>query len=191
MESYKTLENLSHDLRCEATYLEMEYHLKNVIEGKEDKFLKDIDYTDRNIGKSCALARLSVKYDIPVIVPNVTMALFYTRKIPQYIPEYFTEKLPKVIVVNEYSRGKRFDYVLLEEGLDYALFNIVVRPMVRKGVVGYKNFYFSEKCITNSSTAKVIYTEDNFQPVLTDEEVIDLKKIVKWVSEFQRKVNKK
>ena len=115
MKLYERLYHLAYRLRYEVTYLEMKYHLKKVMKGKEDNYIKRIRYYDRNIGKSCALARLSVKYDIPVVVPFNSWTTRYTKDIPRYIPKYFKNRLPQVIVVNDYLRGKRFDYVLIEE----------------------------------------------------------------------------
>lgn len=139
MKLYERLYYLAYRLRYEATYLEMKYHLKRVMRGKEDNYIKRIRYYDRNIGKSCALARLSVKYDIPVVVPFNSWTTRYTKDIPRYIPKYFKNRLPQVIVVNDYLRGKRFDYVLIEECIPNEVINDIIKPMVKKGMVGYRN----------------------------------------------------
>jgi hypothetical protein len=117
----------------------MKYHLKRVMKGKKDSFIKRIRHNDRNIGKSCALARLSVKYDIPVAVPTNSWKDLYIKDIPRYIPKYFKNKLPQVIVANEYSRGKRFDFVLIEEGIPDKVLDYIVVPIANKGMVGYRN----------------------------------------------------
>lgn len=139
MKLYKKLEYLVYRFRYEATYLEMKYHLKRVIKGKEDDYIKKIRYNDRNIGKSCALARLSVKYDVPVAVPSMMCARFYEKDIPQYIPKYFNNKIPKTIIANGHSKGKRCDIILIEEGIPQKVIDWVIMPMVKKGSVGYKN----------------------------------------------------
>lgn len=139
MKLYKKLEYLSYRFRYEATYLEMKYHLQRLIKGKENSFIKKIGHYDRNIGKSCALARLSVKYDIPVVVPTHACSNFYKYDIPRYIPKYFKTRLPQTIVANEYSRGKRFDYILIEECIPDDIMNSIIKPMVKKGMVGYRN----------------------------------------------------
>ena len=139
MKLYKKLDYLAYRFKYEATYLEMKYHLIRVMKGKEDNFIKRIEHYDRNIGKSCALARLSVKYDIPVAVPTRAWADLYEKNIPRYIPKYFKKKRPKTIVVNENSKGKRYDVILLEECVPENLFNVIIMPMVKNGVVGYKS----------------------------------------------------
>jgi len=143
MKLYQKLEYLSYRFKYEATYLEMKYHLKNVMKGKESTFIKKINHYDRNIGKSCALARLSVKYNIPIAVPTNSWANLYTRDIPRYIPKYFKRKLPQTIVVNENSRGKRFNFILIEEGISEKAIDYIIMPMVNKGFVGYKNMEIS------------------------------------------------
>lgn len=139
MKLYKKLDYLAYRIRYEATYLEMKYHLKRVLKGEEREFLKWVDHYDRNIGKSCALARLSAKYDIPVAVPTKPWANLYEHDIPQYIPKYFKKKRPKTIVVNENSKDERYDIILLEECVPEEFLNAIIVPMVKKGIVGYKN----------------------------------------------------
>lgn len=139
MRLYEKLDYLAYRFRYEATYLEMKYHLKNVMKGKENNFIKRIGHYDRNIGKSCALARLSVKYNIPIAVYTKMWSDLYTKDIPRYIPKYFKKKRPQTIVVNENSKGKRYDIILLEECVPEEFLNAIIVPMVKKGIVGYKN----------------------------------------------------
>lgn len=139
MKLYEKLKYFSYRFRYEATYLEMKYHLKRVLKGKKNNYFKKISRYDRNIGKSCALARLSVKYDIPVAVPTKMWTDLYTKDIPRYIPKYFKKKLPQTIVANENLKGKRYDLILIEEGISEKALNYIIRPMVKKGLVGYKN----------------------------------------------------
>lgn len=115
---YKRVEYLSYWFRYEATYLEMKYHLKQVIKGRETSYFKRIGHYDRNIGKSAALARLSAKYDIPVIVPLRRWADTIEKDIPRYLPQYFKKRTPKCICVNECARQKRYDIMLIEENVD-------------------------------------------------------------------------
>ena len=139
MKLYEKLDYLAYRIRYEATYLEMKYHLKRVMKGKENNYIKRIRHYDRNIGKSCALARLSIKYNIPIVIPFNSWTTRYTKDIPRYIPKYFKSRLPQTIVVNDYSRGERFDYILIEECIPNEVINNIVIPMVKKGVVGYRN----------------------------------------------------
>lgn len=139
MKLYERLDYLAYRFRYEATYLEMKYHLCKVLKGKgNDDYFKKVGHYSRNIGKSCALARLSVKYDIPVAVPTNSWKDLYIRNIPRYIPKYFKNKLPQVIVANEYSKGKRYETILLEECIPHDAIDIVISPMA-KNLIGYIN----------------------------------------------------
>lgn len=129
---YKRVEYLSYWFRYEATYLEMKYHLKQVIKGRETSYFKRIGHYDRNIGKSAALARLSAKYDIPVIVPLRCWADTIEKDIPRYLPQYFKKRTPKCICVNECAGQKRYDIMLIEENVDRRYL-----PM-SEAVIGYE-----------------------------------------------------
>lgn len=115
----------------------MKYHLKQVLNGKEECYFKQIYHYDRNIGKSAALARLSAKYDIPVVVPTYTWKTLIERDIPKYIPKYFKWNRPKAIVLNR-SKDLRYTNLLVEEGfVDNEI--EMVKHMTLKGIVGYRN----------------------------------------------------
>jgi hypothetical protein len=116
----------------------MKHHLKQVLKGKEGYYIKTIGYYDRAIGKSVALARLSVKYDIPVAVPTCTWKEVLEKDIPKYLPKYFKKKLPKTIVINESQRGRRYKILLVEECLTEEQMNCVHHVTYGK-FVGYKN----------------------------------------------------
>ena len=84
MKLYQRLKKISQWLEYQATYHEMKYHLKQVLKGKEDKYLRRVvkDF-DRNIGKSTALARLSAEYNIPIIVPTCNWKEYIEKDIPK------------------------------------------------------------------------------------------------------------
>lgn len=134
---YKKLDYLAQRIRYESTYQEMKYYLKQILNGKNkgSKF-KRVDDSNRNIGKSCALARLSIKYDIPVAVPFKSWESLYTREIPKYIPKYFKSGVPRVIVVNDLLHMKSEDIVLMEECIDYEKYESILHPRC-KHIVGY------------------------------------------------------
>lgn len=125
--------------RYQATYLEMKYHLKQVLNGKEEYYIKSIRHYDRNIGKSVALARLSAKYDIPIVVPTQTWKKFIEYNIPHDIPKYFKKKKPETIVVSDYLRGHRHKILLMEERLEGRQIE-QVNNMCQGTVVGYRNY---------------------------------------------------
>ena len=114
---YKRFEYLSYWFRYQATYLEMKYHLKQILKGKNESYIKQIYHHDRNIGKSAALARLSAKYNIPVVVPTQSWKKVIERDIPDRLPKYFKRKFQNAIVVNENFKGKRYEIIIVEEGL--------------------------------------------------------------------------
>lgn len=139
MKLYKRFEYLYYWFKYQFTYLEMKHHLKQVLKGKEECYYKLIYHYDRNIGKSAALARLSAKYDIPVVVPTQTWGKVIEREIPKYLPKYFKNKKPTAIVVNEDNiRPKRYNILLIEERLTNEQIELVNR-LCNGAVVGYKN----------------------------------------------------
>lgn len=116
----------------------MKYHLKQVMNGKEDSYIKRIGHYDRNIGKTAALARLSAKYGIAVIVPTERWKRIMETDITLYLPKYFKRNKPIVWVANLPTRGVRHDIVLMEEGLTLEQIEIVNR-MSQGKIVGYQN----------------------------------------------------
>lgn len=116
----------------------MKYHLQQVLKGKEAEYFKNIYHHDRNIGKSAALARLSVKYDIPVVVPTYTWKRVIEKDIPNNLPKYFKKKRPTTIVANENCKGKRYDILLTDERLNRECW-VRVFPMANH-FVGYRNY---------------------------------------------------
>lgn len=136
---YERFEYLSYWFRYQSTYLEMKYHFKRVLKGKEGSYIKLIYHYDRNIGKSASLARLSAKYNIPVIVPSQSWKKFIERDIPEYIPKYFKKKKPTAIVINKKnSRQRKHNVILVEERLTDEQEDLVIK-MCNGAVVGYKN----------------------------------------------------
>lgn len=124
--------------RYQITYLEMNLRLKQVLKGKRKYSYKIIDDNDRNIGKSTALARLSVKYDIPIAIPYRHCEHLFKYDIPKYVPKYFKNKKPKVIAINEGARGKRYNMLLIEENLTAEQLQIV-NVICNGRMIGYKN----------------------------------------------------
>lgn len=140
MKTYKKLEYLSHWLRCQATYHEMKYHLKLIQKGKIDSYLKRLGHYDRAIGKSVALARLSAKYHIPILVPTERWKQHIENDIVRELPKYFKKNTPYCIVastnMNSY-KGKSFNTLLIEE----ALSDEQISKFVTRHILGYKSLY--------------------------------------------------
>lgn len=116
----------------------MKYYLKEVLKGKEKYYIKQIYHYDRNIGKTVALARLSAKYDIPVVVLTNTWKRLIEYDIPNKLPKYFKWNKPKAIVLTDNSSKLRHTNLLVEEGFNNDEIEIV-KKMVLNGAVGYKN----------------------------------------------------
>lgn len=109
-----------------------------MLNGKEEYYIKPIRHYDRNIGKSVALARLSVKYDIPVVVPSRSWKDVIEKDIPRYLPKYFKKKKPVTIIANENFKGRKEKIVLMEERLNDDQIK-AVNYMTNGIVVGYRN----------------------------------------------------
>ena len=135
---YERFEYLAYWFRYQSTYLEMKYHLKQVLDGKEDYYIKPIRHYDRNIGKSAALARLSVKYNIPVVVMSHAWKNVIERDIPRNIPKYFKKNKPTAMVTNRDMRSRRNDVFLVEERLTDEQMELVNR-LSNGHFVGYRN----------------------------------------------------
>ena len=136
---YERFKYLSYWFRYQSIYLEMKYHLKQVLKGKEDNYIKTIYHYDRNIGKSTALARLSAKYNIPVAVPNHKWSIIIEKYIPNSIPKYFKKNKPTTIVINNglISTQKIHKVLLMEECMSDEQFAIVIG---NGHFVGYRNY---------------------------------------------------
>ena len=140
MKLYRTFEKLSYLFRYEATYLEMKYYLKRVMKGKRDIYLKYITKLDRCTGKSVALARLSAKYNIPIIVPTCYWKEHIEQTIPTNLPKYFKYKRPTAIPEKTLLPDMRFDAILIEECLSGNIVELANKHSNGK-VVGFINIY--------------------------------------------------
>lgn len=116
----------------------MKYHLEQVLKGKEKYYIKQIYHHNRNIGKTVALARLSAKYDIPIIVRLNSLKRLIEYDIPKKLPKYFRWNKPKAIVLDEKSICLRRTNILMEENFNDNEIEMI-KQMELNGVVGYKN----------------------------------------------------
>jgi hypothetical protein len=140
MKLYQQLNKLSKWLKYKATYHEMKYYLKEVMDEKRDTYVKcTFDY-DRNTGKSVALARLSAEYSIPIIVPTCRWKDEIEKYIPARLPKYFKHKKPIAIPQNTLLPDMRFKVILVEEGLSKDAIDLANKYSYGK-VVGFRNVY--------------------------------------------------
>lgn len=118
MKLYKLYSYLSYRLRYESTYLELKYHLDQVLKNKKNSRINFATKYDRGIGKTVSVARLSAKYDIPVFVKNNMCKRFIENDVPKYVPQYFKKRKPKAIVVgSKHLKGHRYEVGLIDEPL--------------------------------------------------------------------------
>lgn len=128
----KFLENLAFKLRQKSLY----YELKNYII-KDKNYIKPVyEFRDRCIGKTYTLIQLAYKYKCPIITPTIQMA--------KYI-EKIAAKMNKPVEVFGCStcrlRGKTYNLVLCEEGIDDSIIDELIRPMCKQ-IVGYKAIHY-------------------------------------------------
>lgn len=140
MKLYQRVEKLSQWLKYQATYLEMKYHFKQVLKGKENKYVKNVCKYDRCIGKSVALARLSAKYKIPIIVYSHTWKKEIEIDIPKRLPKYFKKNKPIAFSQNDLQlKSHRFDVILIEERIIEDRTCDIADDVSYGKYVGYKN----------------------------------------------------
>lgn len=134
------IDSLARWLRYQATYLKMKHYLKECLNGTAPyrSMTMTICPHHRDIGKTAALARLSEKYNIPIIAPTIQRRLDIELSIPSFLPKYFKKNKPKAIVASENNcRGIKYKVVLIEEGLTKEQLEMVYK--MSEYVVGYKN----------------------------------------------------
>lgn len=140
MKLYQRVEKLSQWLKYQATYLEMKYYLKQVLKGKEDKYVKTVCDYDRCTGKSAALARLSAKYKIPVIVYSHEWKELIEINIPKRLPKYFKRNKPMAFVKDDISlKGNRFNIILVDERIIEARTCDIANDISYGKFIGYRN----------------------------------------------------
>lgn len=130
----KWLSRLSQWAKYKSTYYELSHYVyESEIKHKSINNIKEIGHYDRNIGKSYALVKLALDYDLPIAVPHRSSGEYLRRLAEQY---FYSHEL-KIIVTNESAKGKRYNTILLEEGVDENILNCLIRPMC-KNLIGYR-----------------------------------------------------
>lgn len=127
------LSNISLWFRYKATYFEMKYYVHKSITDKDFmRYMKPIYPYMRNIGKSYALIKLALKYDIPIVVPTNP----YANNLRYMAQRDFKSNNLKTIVAIENIRGKKYDTLLIEEMIPDDVLNNIIYPMCNKAI-GY------------------------------------------------------
>ncbi len=122
----KLLEILAFKFRQKSLYFELKHYIKN-----NESYFRRIHYWERGIGKTYSLVKLASKFKCPIAVPYET-----TRKYIQRMCKDLHINNVQIILCNESIKGKRFDTILCEEGIDVEFINDVLKPMC-KNLIGF------------------------------------------------------
>lgn len=117
-------------IKQKAIYFELKWYVKNKI-----SYLKRIHYWERGMGKTHTLLQLAHKYNCPIVVKNSSSE----NNLQSLSRKYFNNPV-KTIICNQSLKGKKFELILCEEGIDLD-FDYEVLNSISKCVVGYKSMY--------------------------------------------------
>ena len=120
------LESLAFRFKQKSLYFELKHYLKN-----NESYLKKTHYWERAIGKTYTLVKLASKFKCPIAVPYET-----TRRYIQRMCKDLHINNVQIISCNESIKGKRYDKILCEEGIDIEFINNVLKSMC-KSLVGF------------------------------------------------------
>ena len=131
----KWLEIIAFKTRQKSLYFELKYYIKN-----NKSYFRRIHYWERGMGKTHTLVELAKKFKCPIIVKNESSV--------EYMKRMYNIKNINIISCNNSIRGKKFDKVLFEEGIDIDIINEVLAPTCNC-LVGYIDFdtYSNKKFI--------------------------------------------
>lgn len=124
----KLLEILAFKFRQKSLYFELKHYLKN-----NESYLKKIHYWERAIGKTYTLVKLASEFKCPIAVPYET-----TRRYIQRMCKDLHINNVQIIPCNESIKGKKYDTILCEEGIDIEFINKNIKPNC-KCVVAFVN----------------------------------------------------
>lgn len=82
MKFYERLESWSYLLRSKALYHELKYYVKK----KQTHIKRLYHFNSRGIGKTYNLMKISGKYKIPVVEPNIHMAKWASESYKKFKP---------------------------------------------------------------------------------------------------------
>ena len=135
---YEIFDRLSRYFRYKSTYLELKTHFLKVLNKEESSYVKSVHDNDRQTGKTIALARISAKYKVPIIVSTESEK----RRIEKYIYEnfhkYFRKNKPWVVLcTHDNLRYLRKNIFLVDETLKYNHY-FMIYDFKPDGIVGYQ-----------------------------------------------------
>lgn len=124
----KWCEIIGYKLRQKSLYFELKYYMKN-----NQSYFRRIRYWERGIGKTYSLIKLSQKFKCPIAVPNIIVGE-YIKRLAHNLHIYNIN----IILCNQTSRGRKYDKILCEEGINENFINEILKPM-SQCLVGYVN----------------------------------------------------
>jgi len=124
----KILEKIAFIFRSKAIYYELKHYLK-----RNKTYLKETHYYERGIGKTYSLVKLAHKFKCPIVVPCQTTGIYIQRMCRDLNINNI-----QIIYPNESIRGKKYDKILCEEGVDIEFINRKLK-LKCKCVVGFVN----------------------------------------------------
>ncbi len=122
----KWLEKIAFKIKQKALYFELKHYIK-----KKISYLKPIHETDRRIAKTYTLLQLAHKYKCPIVVPN-QICSNYIKDMSRKV----FKKDVEIIIPNPRQKGKRFNILLIEEGIPKEKISKILTPMTDV-LVGY------------------------------------------------------
>lgn len=124
----KWCEILGFKLRQKSLYFELKHYIKN-----NQSYFRKVKYWERSIGKTYSLIKLAQKFKCPIAVPNMIIGDYVKR-----LAQNLHIKNINIIPYNQSFKGRKYDKILCEEGIDGDFINEVLKPM-SQCLIGYVN----------------------------------------------------
>jgi len=124
----KWLEIIAFKTRQKSLYFELKHYIKN-----NQSYFRKTHYWERGMGKSYTLVKLAKKFKCPIVVSNEG-SKYYIQRLAQKLHI----KNINIITCNQSHRGKKYDIILCEEGIDEDFIHEVLKP-ISNCLVGYIN----------------------------------------------------
>jgi len=124
----KWLEIIAFKARQKSLYFELKHYIKN-----NETYFRRVHYWERGMGKTYTLVKLANKFKCPIAVQSEMSAIYIKRMCRDL-------KIKNIIIIpcNNSIKGKRFERILCEEGIDVEFINEVLKSMC-KYLIGYNN----------------------------------------------------
>lgn len=117
----RLLEKIAFIFRSKSLYFELEHYLK-----KNKTHFKTIRYFDRAIGKTRTLIKLAKKFKCPIAVPIQSTKSYIERMCKD-----LNIKDIEIIVCNNFTKDKRLEKILCDEGISEDFISQVLMPICK------------------------------------------------------------